>query len=425
MAMSWDALAMAEMNRTRANPLFPPAPPSATASERARSTLARGVLVFRWVWLVWMGGLAVTGRDDFRRPGLAIASVALAVAWTVWMTATGKSWGRGVAAADLLLCSWLIVASGLVVDEGSVVAGRPFFATGYPLSSALLWGAIEGPIAGMGAGIFLGLAQIASRPVNGIALGDLSQGQAQILFGAAVNNIVAGVAVGLVSRVLTRSGREVEDATEALVAERERAARLSERESMARQIHDSTLQALAFIHKKGAALARRGSIAPEEVSELTRIAEKQEDELRALILREPEDAPTGTESLRASLESVARSIEGVPVSVGAVGPVWLPRHHASEIAAAVKQALENVVEHAEASKAVLFAETEDGFVIVSVRDDGKGFTYDEADLRRRSKAGLLMSIKGRIETLGGSVAVTTRVGRGTEIEMRVPMMADG
>jgi len=39
-------------------------------------------------------------------------------------------------------------------------------------------------------------------------------------------------------------------------------------------------------------------------------------------------------------------------------------------------------------------------VVVSVRDDGAGFVYDEAELHSSVKAGILKSMKGRIESLG-------------------------
>ena len=69
----------------------------------------------------------------------------------------------------------------------------------------------------------------------------------------------------------------------------------------------------------------------------------------------------------------------------------------------------------------MFAEAEDGWVTVSVRDDGRGFDYDEDRLRADGKVGMLKSMKGRVEDLGGRMRVTTAPGRGTEIEFRVPV----
>ncbi len=108
-------------------------------------SLVAGTLVFRWVWLVWMITLAFTGRSGIVRPALAAASLLIAGAWTVWLTVARPVWDARIRMADLLVCAWLIGVSGLVVAEGAVVAGAPFFATGYGLSAAFSWGATSGP----------------------------------------------------------------------------------------------------------------------------------------------------------------------------------------------------------------------------------------------------------------------------------------
>ena len=388
--------------------------------ERYRRTLARGILVFRWVWLAWMVALAATASDDFTIPGLAWASIGAAAAWTAWLTATRHQWTAAALSFDLLLGMWLVLASGIVVPDGSVISGRPFFATGYPLSAALFWGASRGVPGGLFAGIALGLAHVATRPLNGVALDELSGTHFQNMTGAFLNYVVAGVAIGIVSRVLVRSAEAVAAASANLIRERERAARLAEREKLARQIHDSVLQALAFVHKRGRELAAKESVPASEVAQLSELAGKQEAELRSLILRDPEEAPTGSASLREMLEEAGREVDVPPVTVSSVGPMWMARSRADELVAAVRQALDNVVEHAGASRAIVFAEVEGDEVVVSVRDDGAGFDYDEEKLQREGKAGMLKSMKGRVEELGGRMTVTSSPGKGTEVEFKVP-----
>ena len=388
--------------------------------ERYRRTLARGILVFRWVWLGWMTTLAVTASDEFTIPGLAWASIGAAAAWTAWLTATRDRRTSAALWFDLGLCFWLVVVSGIVVPDGSVIAGRPFFATGYPLSAALFWGASRGVSGGLLAGLVLGVAHITTRPLNGVPLNSLSATELQNLTGAVLNYVVAGMAIGIVSRVLVRSAEAVAVANADLIKERERAARLAEREKFARHIHDSVLQALAFVHKRGRELASREPVPSDEIRKLAEIAAKQEVELRSLILRDPEDAPTGSVSLRQALEELGRSIEGVPITMSSVGPMWMPAAPAQELVAAIRQTLENVVRHADASKAIVFSDQEGDEIIVSVRDDGKGFEYDETRLQQEGKAGMLKSMKGRAEELGGRMTVTSSPGNGTEIEFRVP-----
>lgn len=383
-------------------------------------SLVTGALVFRWVWMLWMAGLAAMSTGELVRDWLAWSSLGAAGAWTLWLTLSRKSWNRGVMAFDLALCVWLILVSGLVVGEGEIISGRPFFATGYPLSAPLLWGAMWGPIAGAITALVLAVAHLLSRPVNGVALSELDPGQVQNVTGAMLNYLVGGIAVGLVARLLKRSAEAVRHANEETLKERELTARLAERESLARAIHDSVLQSLAMVHKKGKELARADPISRQEVSRLADLAEEQEAELRALILREPEAPPVGRASLRDALERATRGVSDLNVSVSTTGPIWMPRHAVDELEAAVRQALENAREHANAERVTVFAEDDDESVSVSVRDDGVGFVYDEDALLRAGKVGILRSMKGRAEDLGGRMDVTSAPGKGTEIGFVVP-----
>ncbi|MEX2555038.1 MAG: ATP-binding protein [Actinomycetota bacterium] len=389
------------------------------APERSRRTLARGALAFRWVAIAWMAILALSERGSYTNDALAWASIGAAGAWTAWLTVGGTRWFRTELLTDLALCCWLVVVSGIVVPDGQI-ATRPLFAVGYPVSAALMWGIARGPIAGIGAGAALSAALLGSRLVNGFDLGDIPNRQWQSMAGTWVQYLAAGGTVGFVSRLLERTAGEAQKATGELVRERERAARLAERESLARQIHDSVLQSLALVHKRGQELAASGAPGAREAAQLAEIAGQQEATLRNLILREPQEGPAGQRSLREALETTSVGVTGVPVGVSAVGPIWIARRHADEIAAAVREALANVAEHANASRATVFADEEGGEIVVTVRDDGVGFTYDEALLRADGKAGMLKSMKGRLEDLGGSMAVTAAPGGGTEIELRAP-----
>src|SRR6266545_837085 len=373
-----------------------------------------------------MAVLALTA-GPLRRPPLAAAAILLLAAWTAWLTlarptsrlAERKPAARWpLLAADLALAASLNVLAGLVMPERTV-GERPFFAAGYPVAAAVSWGAARGVRAGVAAG------QLA----NGVDLAAEDAAPLLDLAGGTLNFVLAGGAVGLVARLLERSAVQLRQATEETIRARERAARLAERESLARQIHDSVLQALALVHKRGRELAAGGPVPPDQVAGLAEMAAGQERALRALVLRDPDDGPTGAASLRAGLEAVAgRGWGHLEVTVGATGPIWLPAHHVEELAAAVRQALDNVVEHAGASRVALFAEEDGGTVAVTVRDDGRGFAYDEAAFAAAGKIGLAKSIKGRVEQLGGRVRVTSRPGAGTEVELWVgadPRQEDG
>ncbi|HTE69776.1 MAG TPA: ATP-binding protein [Actinomycetes bacterium] len=408
-------------------------------AERGRAVLQLGILAFRWVSLAWMAVLALTA-GELRRPALAAGTIVGLTVWTAWLTVArpGSSWP--VLAADLGLAVALNLVAGLVMPS-STVGERPYFAAGYPVAAAVTWGAAWGVPGGVAAGLVLGASLAAGQLANGIDLAGEEPAVLLDLAGGVLNFVLAGGAVGLVARLLERSANQLRLATDETIRARERAARLAERESLARQIHDSVLQALTLVHKRGRELAAGGPAPPDQVAGLAEMAAGQERALRALILRDPDDdnlpggmqglpggtrgRPTGAASLRAALEAVAGAERSLPVTAGATGPLWLPARQVEELAAAVRQAVDNVVEHAGASRVALFAEEDAGLVVVTVRDDGCGFEYDERRLAEQGKIGLAKSIKGRVEQLGGSMRVHSRPGAGTEVELRIPARREG
>jgi len=58
---------------------------------------------------------------------------------------------------------------------------------------------------------------------------------------------------------------------------------------------------------------------------------------------------------------------------------------------------------------------------VTVRDDGVGMPAGRLDAaEHEGRLGVVASIRGRIEDVGGTVSVVSAPGEGTEVELRVP-----
>ncbi|HEX6255395.1 MAG TPA: ATP-binding protein [Euzebyales bacterium] len=378
--------------------------------------LVRGVLVIRWAVLVWMVVVAVDGAasGDVDGVPLATASVIVVAGWIIWLTATGPPRSTAVLVIDL------VVACALVV----VGTRHVWFATVYPVTAALAWAAARGVAGGLVAGGVLGAVAV----VAGLTVRDpATSGQLIQVLRDPVNFLLAGGGLGFVATLLDRSAAQVRAAQAEQVRATERAARATERESLGRQIHDSVLQALALVHKRGRELAGRDRVDGREVGELADLAAAQERVLRAMILRPLDDQPPDAahQPLRDRLEQIADGLADDPTtSVTVVGDIRLPTLHVDEIGAAVEQALSNVVRHAAAEHAWVFAEVDDGELVVSVRDDGRGFAFEPHALQAAGKFGLLRSIRGRMEDLGGTVHVDAAPGRGTELELRIPMPED-
>ena len=122
------------------------------------------------------------------------------------------------------------------------------------------------------------------------------------------------------------------------------------------------------------------------------------------------------DGLVAAIEAHARRMP-LPVDVSG-GP--LPRF-AQETEASiyfcVLEALQNVVKHAGASKAVVHLERTLDQVVFSVSDDGHGFDVVKA----RMSSGI-QNMRDRLEVLGGRLAVESSPGSGTRITGTVPVV---
>jgi hypothetical protein len=276
-------------------------------------------------------------------------------------------------------------------------------------------------VVGVVAGLVLGASLVAGQLANGIDLAGSEPAVLLDLAGGTLNFVLAGGAVGLVGRLLERSAGQLRRATEETIRARERAA--AGRAGVAGPADPRLGAPGTGPGPQAGPGAGRGRAGPGRPGgRAGRDGRRSGAGLRSLILREPEDGltPAGAASLRAALESLATDERSLPVTVGATGALWLPARHVEELTAAVRQALDNVVKHAGATRAAVFAEEDARAVVVTVRDAGRGFTYDERRLLAEGKIGLAKSVKGRVEQLGGTMAVTSRPGAGTEVELRVP-----
>lgn len=82
-----------------------------------------------------------------------------------------------------------------------------------------------------------------------------------------------------------------------------------------------------------------------------------------------------------------------------------------------REALVNVVRHAEASRVALNLRRENGVLLLTVEDDGIGF-----DPERRAPSGRgLHNMEERARRLGGELTVASAAGHGTRIAVRLPV----
>jgi signal transduction histidine kinase len=189
-----------------------------------------------------------------------------------------------------------------------------------------------------------------------------------------------------------------------LGAERSERVRQEERAEMAAHLHDSVLQTLALIQRT------------EDPKRMLTLARQQERELRRWLYDRAPEAGTG--SLSVLLQSTVDRIEAdfdIPIDLVVAGGE-VEEDLVIPLVAATGEALANAAKHSGAAKVSVYVEVSPEAVDVWVADQGKGFLVGDVNGDRR---GISDSIVGRMRRHGGSAVVSSEVGEGTEVHLRI------
>jgi signal transduction histidine kinase len=358
--------------------------------------LWRALAVFRFAALAYVLVVVLRNIRDYDHPAAAVPVLLGMVGWTVFTSYAyaRPRWRRWpLLAADLAVVVLVLLVSPWVIGRATMTTGVPTLAVAWVAGPVLAWAISGGRRRGAVAALILATIDLSVR--ERLNQSHLTPGILMLL---------AGLAVGHVARLAAIAEEQLAHAVELAAATRER-------ERLARGIHDSVLQVLALVQRRGAHL-------DGEAGELARLAGEQEAALRALIATE---APGDHEGAATDLRTVLGGYASPLVSIAAPAtPVPLPARAARELGAAVGAALDNVARHG-GEQAWVLVEDEADAVTISVRDNGPGMPPGRlAEAAGQGRLGVTQSIQGRVAALGGSVQISSIPGQGTEIELRVP-----
>lgn len=394
--------------------------------------LWRALTGYRILTLVYTLCLVALSYRQYDHPLGAAAYMAVLTVWMVltWRcTTSAERCTRQFLVADLGFAIGGILLTLVVDSHARIMDGGPTLPSiwtagavlGFAIKGGWRWAAVASSI--------VAVANLVER---------------QELARDTIHNVVlvwvASVGLGYVVEVARSSERTLARALQIEAATRER-------ERLARDIHDSVLQVLAMVQRRGAEIGG-------EATELGRMAGEQEVALRTLVagglvspsgirfggaastvphpagegVRQDSPAPAGTASASGGegpcdVRALLAPFAGAGVTFSEPGaPVALPAAAAAELAAAVSAALDNVRVHAGAeAHAWILVEDEPHAVIVTVRDDGPGIPEGRlADAEREGRLGVALSIRGRLRDLGGTAEWVSVPGQGTEVELTVP-----
>jgi len=364
-----------------------------------QAPLWRAIAVFRIAALVYVAILVIRNVGHYERPMLAWPVLAVTAAWTVVTTyayANPRRRRWPLLVADLLITMGVMTSSVWIVGRSALEEGRPTLAVAWHVAPVIAWAVAGGRRWGIAAALLMGATDLAVRAHYD-----------QAAFTGTVLLLLAAIAVGYLVRLAEASQARLQRAIELEAATRER-------ERLARDIHDSVLQVLALVRRRGAGLGG-------EAGELARLAGEQEAALRKLVTARP--APAVEHVAEVDLVTLLDPYASSTVSIAApAAAVRLPSSVADEVAAAVAAALDNVAKHcAPGTKVWVLVEDEPAQVTVSIRDDGCGIAPDRlTEAEAQGRLGVAQSIRGRIAQLRGTVRITSAPGEGTEVELAVP-----
>jgi signal transduction histidine kinase len=191
---------------------------------------------------------------------------------------------------------------------------------------------------------------------------------------------------------------------------------LEERRRLARELHDGLAQELAFTATQARALAEV-SEHPTRAKLITAAAERALDESRRAIaaLTRPLDEPFELSVAQCAEEVCDRFDAQLVLDVQ-------PGVHADPetkeaLLRVLREAVSNAARHSGADEVRVRVRRADGLEL-RVEDDGRGFDVD--DIGHLSGRFGMVSMRERVQALGGTFTVVSRLRGGTAIEVTLP-----
>jgi signal transduction histidine kinase len=244
------------------------------------------------------------------------------------------------------------------------------------------------------------------------------------------SSLVFGV-VWIVGFSLGRKFEEGEEAKErALRAEREReqqarTAVAEERARIARELHDVVGHSVSVMTVQASGVRRL--LRPDQDREreallvVERTGREALAEMRRMVgvLRRPEEAPALAP--QPSLEHLSRLVEqareaGLPVELRVEGEAsQLPAGVDLTAYRLVQEGLTNVVKHAQATRAEVLVNYADGYLEVTVKDDGKGVGNGDGGGHG------LVGMRERVSVYGGELDAGPQQGGGYRLRAKLPL----
>jgi len=202
-----------------------------------------------------------------------------------------------------------------------------------------------------------------------------------------------------------------------------------ERKRIARELHDETSQVLASLAANLEAAVGLLPLSADKIKTILRnsqaLSVNMLDEIHKIIyeLRPSLLDDLGLVAATHWLLDNNLGASGVKVSFKTTGRKRrLPTPVETTVFRVIQEAVYNIAKHARAKHAGITLRFERNRITVNIWDDGKGFDVNEAIGARDRPRGLgLLGMKERIGLLNGVLDIKSQPGRGTEINIVIPL----
>lgn len=228
--------------------------------------------------------------------------------------------------------------------------------------------------------------------------------------------------VALLTSIADQIGVMVENAR--LRRQAEQTAIIKERERLARELHDSVTQSLyslTLLAGGGQRFARAGALEnPDDYfKDLGEIAQQALKEMR-LLVHELRPAILEQEGLVGALQQRLDSVErraGVETRLLVDDhSLKLPPAVEEDLYRIAQEALNNALKHTAASLVTVRIQVESGQLVLEITDNGHGF---ESDIPADSGGIGLVSIRERVQRLGGKLQLRSTPAAGTSLKVTI------
>jgi signal transduction histidine kinase len=203
---------------------------------------------------------------------------------------------------------------------------------------------------------------------------------------------------------------------------------LAERARIAGDLHDTLLQGFASVTlqlvKAEGALPGQPDVAAETIVRVQHLAQDSLREARERVW-EMRETVAASDDLATALETIARDrTAGMPIEVAVTtdgSPRRLPRSVGDAAFRIGREAIVNVVRHAQASRIEIHLDFRPSMLCLEVRDDGHGLTPVEVEAAHKRGHFGLSGMRDRATHLGGRCDVRPRPGGGTMVAVELPL----